>query len=65
MTIQECADLLGADVTALYRHGRSGKFPSFQVVWMVRLNPAELATRIRGGSNSVTQSIDGRRKKAA
>ena len=46
MTIAECADLLHADPGTLYRHSKSGKFPTFQVIGMVRVNPAELAAHI-------------------
>jgi predicted site-specific integrase-resolvase len=65
MTVQECATLLGADVTTLYRHARSGRFPTFLVVGMLRVNPSELAAHLRASSNCQVQSIDGRRKKAA
>ena len=65
MTIQECAELLRADVTTLYRHARSGKFPTFQVVGMVRVNPVELAAHIRASSNCHVQSINGRCNRAA
>lgn len=52
MTIQKCADLLEADETTLYRHSKTGKFPTFSVAGMIRVNPAALAALIRGGSNT-------------
>jgi hypothetical protein len=65
MTIAECADLLHADPGTLYRHSKSGKFPTFQVIGMVRVNPAELAAHIRARTNASVQPIDGRYRKAA
>ncbi len=65
MSIQECAELLAADLTTLYPHAHSGKFPTFQIVGMARVNPAELAADIRTGRYRQLQSIDGRRKRAA
>ena len=62
MTIQECAELLKADETTLYRHSKNGKFPTFTVFGMIRVNPAELAAEIRSGSNSPTKSKDQREK---
>lgn len=56
MTIKECADLLEADETTLYRHSKSGRFPTFTVAGMIRVNPAELADQIRRSSN---QSAEG------
>jgi hypothetical protein len=65
MTIAECADLLNADPGTLYRHSKSGKFPTFQVIGMVRVNPADLAAHIRASSNTSTQPVDGRFRRAA
>jgi tetratricopeptide (TPR) repeat protein len=49
----------------LYRHSKSGKFPTFQVIGMVRVNPADLAAHIRASSNTSTQPVDGRFRRAA
>lgn len=65
MTIAECADLLHADPGTLYRHSKSGKFPTFQISGMVRVNPAELACHIRASSNTSVQPIDRRYRRAA
>jgi excisionase family DNA binding protein len=63
MTITECADLLGIEHNTLYRHARSGKFPTFQVAGLIRVNPAALASHIRASSKA--QPIDCRSRPAA
>ena len=65
MTIAECADLLTIDPGTLYRHSKSGKFPTLQVVGMLRVNPAALASHLRASSNTSTQPVDGRFRRAA
>jgi hypothetical protein len=56
MTIQECAQLLDTDETTLARHSKTGKYPTFTIVGMIRVSPAELAAQIRGGSNNPSNS---------
>ena len=56
MTIMECAELLKTDETTLYRHSKTGKFATFTVFGMIRVNPGELAAQIRSGSNRPTNS---------
>jgi hypothetical protein len=64
MTIKECADLLKADETTLYRHSKTGKFPTFTLAGMIRVNPGELAAQIRSGSNNPLNSGDQRKDDA-
>ncbi len=63
MSIKECARLLGVDHSTLYRHARSGRFPTFQIACTIRINPAELAAYIRATSNVSTQPVDQRRRR--
>jgi hypothetical protein len=63
LTITECADLLHIGHNTLYRHAQSGKFPTFQVAGMVRVDPAALAAHIR--ATSKVEPIDRRNRRAA
>ena len=63
MSIGECAELLTLDKTTLYRQAREGRFPVFSICGVIRVNPAELASYIRAGSNISTQPVDRRRRK--
>jgi hypothetical protein len=64
MTIEECADLLKADKTTLYRHAKAGKFRTFSFAGMIRVNPADLAAQIWSGSNNPLNSGDRRKDDA-
>jgi hypothetical protein len=60
LTITECTDLLQIGHNKLYRHAQSGKFPTFQVAGMVRVDPA---AHIR--ATSKVEPIDRRNRRAA
>ena len=64
MTIRQCADLLETDETTLYRQSKTGKFPIFTLFGSIRVNPAELASRIRSDSNNPSKSGDQRKDDA-
>lgn len=50
MDLDECATLLNASVSMLYRNARKGKFPTFPYCDSLLVNPADLARRLRAGS---------------
>ena len=63
LTIAECAKLLHIGHNTLYRHAQTGKFPTFEVAGMVRVDPAALAAHIR--ATTKTGPIDRRCRRAA
>jgi hypothetical protein len=63
LTITECSKLLNVGHNTLYRHAQTGKFPTFQVAGMVRVDPAALADHIR--ATSMVEPVDRRSRRAA